>query len=320
MDLELRDITVSDLDGLLPLVPPWLCDPLQHEALRAMWLEIILAKRGIAAVATGAERPYAIVHFFFGIFVGDRRAEEYHQCRHPLIARRLLAEWIAGKRPFLHGEEIARANAGTGLNLVAAYFGGPRDDGRASIANYESARRAIRGWNLRSYTAEVFSVPPRDYRDWGRSLGYRVLEYSDDELRTAGVPEDWRPLIWAATRRDAEFNYGYATALLFKTYAVPRFAFTPREQQMLNLALDGATDSSIARTVGITESGVKKHFRTVYEKVHAAGVFEPLATTAEPAELTRGVELRRHLLTYLREHLEELRPYQITARSVPVHR
>jgi len=320
MDLELRDVRVSDLDHILPLVSPLLCDPSQHEALRAMWTEIILSSCGISGVATRADAPSAVVHFFLCIFVSDRRAEQYHQCRQPLIARRLLAEWIAGERPFLHTEEIARANAGSGLNIVAAFYGGRRDDPRSSIANYEGARRAMRGWNLRTFTTEIFTDPQHDNRGWGRSLGYRVLDYPPDELRAAGIPEDRAPLLWVATRRDAESNPGYAAALLFTTYAPPRFAFTPRQQRVLSLALDGATDSAIARAVGASESGIKKHFRTFYEKVHAVGAFDPSVVGSEPAQLTRGVELRRHLLAYLREHPEELRPYSFTARSVAARR
>jgi DNA-binding CsgD family transcriptional regulator len=315
MDLELRDTALSDLEYLMPLISPFQCDVSQRGALRAMLSEIVLSKSGIAAVAVDSEQSNAIIHFFFGVCVTDESADEYHECRHPLLARRVLAQWVAGKNPFLRADEIARANAGSGLNFVVPYYGGRPDDPRASIANYESARRAMRGWKLRTYTSEIFADSARDNREWGRSLGYRVLEYLPSDLRAAGVPQDWEPFIWAATRRDAELSPGYATALLFSTYAPPRFAFTPREQHVLSLAFDGATDRAIARAAGISESAVKKHFRTLYEKVHAAGAFEPLVAGAMPAESTRGVELRRHLLTYLREHPEELRPYNPPRRS-----
>lgn len=309
MDLELRDAVVSDFDHLLPLVAPFQCDPSKHRALRAMWSDIVGSKCGITSVAADAGQPSVIIHFFFGVFVSDRRADEYHQRRCPLIARRLLEEWIAGERPFLCAEEIARTNAASGLNFVTTHYGGRCSDPRADIANYEGARRALRGWNLRTITIENRDDPQRDAREWGRSLGYRVLEYSPDVLRAAGIAEDRVPFLWTAARRDAEFNPGYGAALLFKTYAPPRFAFTPREQDVLSLAVDGATDPTIARSVGISESAVKKHFRTLYDKVHAAGVFNRLATSG-PAQSTRGVELRRHLVVYLREHPEELRPYR----------
>jgi DNA-binding CsgD family transcriptional regulator len=323
MDLELRDVTLSDLDRLAPLVSPFQCDASEHQALIAMWSDIVTSACGVMALAAEPKPPSTVIHFGCGIFVSDQRADEYHRCRDPFISRRLLAAWIAGERPFLNAEEIARANGGSGLNLVLAYYGGRRDDPRADIANYESSRRALRGWNLRSYTAELFLDPPRDNRQWGKSLGYRVLEYPPEKLRAAGIAEDRAPFIWAATRLDAESNPGYATALLFKTFQAPRLGFTRLEQHLLGIALDGATDARIARAAGMSESAVKKHFRRLYEKARAIGVLEGSAVDEGPAQPTRGVELRRHLLSYLREHPEELRPYSrraaapsyVTARS-----
>jgi DNA-binding CsgD family transcriptional regulator len=308
MGLELRDTTLSDLDRLARLVSPFQCDPSKRETLIAMWSDIIRSNCGVMTLAAEPEPPFTIVHFGCGIFVGDSRAEEYHQCRRPFISRRLLAEWVAGERPFLNAEEIARANAGAGLNLVLTHYGGRRDDPRADIANYESARRTLRGWNLRSFTAELFPDPPRDNREWGKSLGYRVLEYSPERLRADGIEEARAPFIWAATRFDAESNPGYAMALLFGSFMAPRLGFTRLEQHLLSLALDGATDASIARVAGLSESAVKKHFRRLYEKARAIGVLA-LVTDEGPAQPTRGVESRRHLLSYLREHPEEMRPY-----------
>jgi DNA-binding CsgD family transcriptional regulator len=309
MDLELRDVALSDLNRLAPLVSPSQCDPSEHGALIAMWSEVVRSSCGVMALAADPKPPFTIVHFGCGIFVSDERADEYHHCRHPLISRGLLAAWLAGERPFLNADEIARANAGSGLNLVLAYYGGRRDDPRADIANYESARRVLRGWNLRTYTAELFLDPPRDNRAWGKSLGYRVLEYSPEKLREDGIAEDRAPFLWVATRLDAQSNPGYATALLFNTFAAPRLGFTRLEQYLLGLALDGATDASIARVARLSESAVKKHFRRLYEKARAIGVLEASAIDEGPARPTRGVELRRHLLSYLREHPEELRPY-----------
>lgn len=308
MDLELRAATVSDLDRLTSIVSPFQCDPSQRQRLRAMWSEILTSNSGVATIALDLEHA-SVIHFGISVFVSDRRADEYHRCSRPFIARGLLAEWIAGEHPFLSGDEIARANSTSGLNLVIAYYGGRRDDPRSSIANYESARRALQGWNLRSFTAEMLPDPPRDNREWGKSLGYRVLEYSSEALRAAGISRDPAPFLWAATRPDAESNPGYATALLFQSFVTPRLAFTLLEQRLLCLALDGATDAAIARTARLSQSAVKKHFRVLYHKARAAGVMGASIADESSSKPSRGVEHRRHLLGYLREHPEELRPY-----------
>lgn len=175
--------------------------------------EIIRSDCGVTGAALDPEHGAAIVHFFVGFFGSDGRANEYYQCRQPLITRHVLADW-----------------------------------------------------NLRTYTTEMFAVPQRGDREWGKSLGYRLLEYVPNDLRTASVPDGWGPFLWVATRHDAEFDPGYATALLFAIYAAPRFAFTAREEHVLRLAFEDATDLSIARILRISEPAVKKYFRTIYEK------------------------------------------------------
>lgn len=310
MDLALRDAAPSDFGQCLALLAsPLLCDPAQYDALCDCWWEIIRSGAGVAAVAADANDPATIVHFGFGVFVSDERIAEYRRCTTPFIARRLVAEWATGGRPFLRGLEIARANAHPGLNLLITHYGRRRDDPRADIANYESSRRALRGWNLRSFTVECFTEPQRDLRAWGSSLGYQVVEYSPDRVRDAGIPPDRSPFLLIASRSDLPANAGYGPNMMFATFSPPRFGLNARQQQLLGLALDGGTDLSIARAAGISEAAVKKHFRTIYDKISSTGIVD--SRTGKRSMEGRGAEARRHLLNYLREHPEELRPYSV---------
>ncbi len=310
MDLALRDAAPSDFAQCLALLAsPLLCGPAQYDALCDFWSEIIRSGAGTAAVAADAEDPRTIVHFAFSVFISDERTEECRRCTAPLLAQRLVAEWAAGGRPFLGEREIARANAHPGLNLLVTHYGRRVGDPRVDIANYESSRRALRGWNLRSFTVECFTEPQRDMRAWGRSLGYGVLEYSTDRVREAGIPRDRAPFLLTAARSDLPGNTGYGANLLFAAFSPPRFGLNARQQQLLSLALDGGTDLTIAHAAGISEAAVKKHFRTIYDKVSSAGIFDSL--TVKRTLEKRGAEARRHLLNYLREHPEELRPYSL---------
>ncbi len=313
MDIALRTPAGSDFRSCIPLLSsPFLCDRSEHGSLCAFWSEIVSSQSGVAAVAADANDPAAIVHFAFGVFVSDERAEEYRRCTSPCIPRSLLAQWVAGERPFLSLPEIASLNAGRGLNLLMTHYGHRRGDARVYVANYESSRRVLRGWNLRTYTVEMFTEPERDDRTWGRNLGFRVLEYPPSRYLAAGIPIERAPFLWVANREEAKSDAHYGLALLFETYAPPRFALTLREQQVLSLALDGGTDTSLARTADISESTVKKIFRTIYAKVAGAGVVD-LRVADAPEQ--RGVETRRHLLNYVREHPQELRPYSRRATS-----
>ena len=231
----------------------------------------------------------------------------------PLVAQRLLADWLRGERPFLSAKEIARANAGPGLNLVAPYYGGVltggQPDERVYAANYESSRRVFRGWNLRSYTVENFPHDrQRDGEKLGRSLEFRIGEYTAEQLAAAGIPPEEAPWIWMARPEDATSNPAYALTLLFSTYASPTFGFTPKEQEILLLALDGHTDESGGRKTQTPLATVKKRLREIYAKVAVANP-SASALSAPLLDGTRGAETRRHLLNYLRDHPEELRPY-----------
>ncbi|MBV9233288.1 MAG: hypothetical protein JO030_04540 [Candidatus Eremiobacteraeota bacterium] len=309
MGLILREPDAGDFDQCIALLQsPWPCDPSNYDDLRAMWRHIIESGCGATVVALDPMAPSRVIAFGFAVFVADERAQEYQQCRTPLLARRILKEWIAGRQPFLNADEVARANAGSGLNLLVTHYGRRIDSG--PYENYEAARFMLSGWNLRSFTAEVCFDPQRDDREYSRFLGFDILEYPGDAIRRANIPYERRPLIWAANRQQHDWRHQYGATLLFASFAPPRLKLSPLEQHLLRLAFDGVTDRTIADNLGISVATVKKHFRRVYDRVADAGVLEGLMAEAPPDGDSRGREMRRHLLNYLRDHPEELRPYR----------
>jgi hypothetical protein len=93
---------------------------------------------------------------------------------------------------------------------------------------------------------------------------------------------------------------------------------TGREQEIVQAALDGYTDDRIAQVLGISTAAVKKNFRAIYDK--AEDRFpddEALHITSENG--ARGCETRRHLLNFVRDHPEELHPYDPSSRPASAH-
>ncbi len=318
MDFALRDAVESDLDQCLLLVTDrFLYDASHLAALRRMWSHIVASQSGLVHVIADASDPSHVVHFGAMVFVSDENADRYHRCMSPKIACALVEEWDAGRKAFLTRSEIARANASTGLNLLVANHGHeePIDDEsleRLRFASNEHAVRDFRGWNLRSYTNEAFTLnPERDGKKMGEALGFRVGHYTDVQLREAGIPVDKRPYLWMATRQDVAVGpVGLALGMLFRSFSRPRFCFVAAEQDLLRLALDGHTDIAIASLMNTSLTTTKKRFRTIYEKVRVASTAWEEPLLSEPlTNGARGVETRRHLLSYLRSHPEELRPY-----------
>jgi DNA-binding CsgD family transcriptional regulator len=307
VDLVFRDPTSSDFEQCLSLLSsPLQRDPAHDGVLLDMWNHINRARCGFQVLSADPADITQIIHFGFGVYVSDECAAEYRRCVHPLIAQRMVADWRAGRKQFLTVDELARSNAGDGLNLLVTHYGHRDGDPRAFIANYEGSRRALAGLNIRTFTAEIFTTSERDDRSMGASLGYRVLEYDPAILQTYEIPPEHAPFVWTAERDDRTTGK-YAPSLLFATYSPPRFRFSDREQRLLLLALEGGTDASIARALVLSESAVKKHFRTIYDKVSNVAGDEELFDVSFDK---RGAEARRHLLNYLRDHLEELRPYR----------
>ena len=94
----------------------------------------------------------------------------------------------------------------------------------------------------------------------------------------------------------------------FSKYHPPQFGFSRGEQRLLLSALSGQTDMELSDELGTSLSPVKSTWRSIYNRV-ASRLPElvPDDSQTNPQNSDRGREKRRRLLTYLREHLEELR-------------
>ena len=86
----------------------------------------------------------------------------------------------------------------------------------------------------------------------------------------------------------------------------PRLGFSRVERQLIERALLNETDSHIAESTGVSIDAVKKTWTNIYARVKREAPF--LIPGDLPSSGMRGQEKRRHLLDYVRMHLEELRP------------
>jgi DNA-binding CsgD family transcriptional regulator len=116
------------------------------------------------------------------------------------------------------------------------------------------------------------------------------------------------PHIVGITRELALQQFGSWISSLFR-YQPPRFGFTRREQRLLLAALVGGTDEELSCLLNTSLSAVKKTWRSIYDRV-AARLPELIPSNAQPdGDVSkRGRDKKQHLIAYLREHPEELRP------------
>jgi DNA-binding CsgD family transcriptional regulator len=85
----------------------------------------------------------------------------------------------------------------------------------------------------------------------------------------------------------------------------PAERYTSKKRRVLERALLNESDAAIADALGISRNAVLKTWRGIYERVDRR---LPQLVPKGRATDGRGQEKRRHLLLYLRGHLEELRP------------
>jgi DNA-binding NarL/FixJ family response regulator len=80
------------------------------------------------------------------------------------------------------------------------------------------------------------------------------------------------------------------------------------EQRLLLVALRGGTDKELADELGISLATVKKHWLSIYSRVssHLPSLFASRVAAQE--EGGRGRQKKQHIIEYVREHPEELRP------------
>jgi DNA-binding CsgD family transcriptional regulator len=114
---------------------------------------------------------------------------------------------------------------------------------------------------------------------------------------------------WANQRRGACASRRNIGSLF--VYTAPRFHFSRSERVLLQHALMGETCEQLAASLSLSPWTVKKRWHAICDRVAAVDgelLPPPIAYGAHAS--SRGAERRRHLLNYLRQHLEELRPYK----------
>jgi hypothetical protein len=98
---------------------------------------------------------------------------------------------------------------------------------------------------------------------------------------------------------------GSIAGSLFLLHRNPIFGFNAGEQELLEAALKGLDDLEASKELYRSFGAIKRRWTTIFEKIDA--VLPGLCPPGEgPA---RGPQKRYRVLAYLREHPEELRPF-----------
>ncbi len=263
----------------------------------------------------GAALP-RVIQFGMSVFVTDQFLADARTAPNLHLGHQLVCRVIEGRSPILDLAAIRAGNSGDGLNLLVNHFGFPwsawSPEQLALIVSRgpESFFWLLSGYNLREIVIEYYDLRSVQYSLAGGFLLRSDCRGVNSDASTLLALGDQSPYLVGITAEEALANPGSAIARLFPHHR-PRCFFSPGEQKVLLQALLDHSDEEIAALLDVTLSTVKKRWANIYDCVaeQQPDLLPEAERSAGLARHTRGQEKRRYLLSYLRQHPEELRPY-----------
>jgi DNA-binding CsgD family transcriptional regulator len=257
-----------------------------------------------------------IVSFGAIVFVTDEFCSEARSKLPPYLGLELARQYLSHQLPVLNREQVARANAGDGLNVMMCFEGWAQDGlppeqlFAVRAKQSEALHLALSGYRVKEFLANPIGA---DTSQWMLDAGARLRRDYSNYFRKNHLPRpessSW-PYLIGLTKQEALTHPGSSLAGLF-VYTTPRFHFNRSQRVLLRHALMGETCEELATSLSISPWTVKKRWHAIYDRVSDVDseLLPPLTANSLYAT-SRGPERRRRLLNYLRQHFEELRPFE----------
>lgn len=288
--------------------------------LADIWCSLLQPELIVAAVVEDLDRSGENSKVGFGLSTFLTDTFTRHAKTPPLfwIGPELIRRVQHNDPPILDYFGIRAANSGNGLNLFVwevdvrpaaepEYFAVAAELSKAFFECHA-------GFNIKELMGQHPSGRPllTAVRFGGWLVNDQNGEWSEPQDLDA-VERSTGPFVTGLTRGLAYKLPGNGLGRIF-CYTPPRVFFTRAEQRLLRAALSGRTDQEIADELALSVSAVKRCWESIYARA-SLQLSELLADGCPSQPGVRGEEKRRRLLSYLREHPEELRP--VLAPSSP---
>jgi DNA-binding CsgD family transcriptional regulator len=287
-------------------------------ALPAMWRMLLSKGPMKLSLVENRARPLGsrIISFNAILFVTDEFCSQARSTLPPYVGVELARRFLSHQMPVLNREQIARANAGGGLNVVMCFEGEarvglpPEQVLALREKQSEALHLALSGYRVKELLVEQIG---EENLQWMLNAGARLRrDYSGCfEKGDVSEPESsQRPWLVGLTKEEAFAHPGSNIAGLF-IFTAPRFHFSRSQRVLLQHAMMGETCEKLAASLSLSPWTVKKRWHAIYDRVaDVDNELLPLPIAYGPHATSRGAERRRQLLCYLRQHLEELRPFE----------
>ncbi len=261
-----------------------------------------------------------VVSFSAIVFISEEFCSEARLALPPYLGVELARRYLSRQLPVLSRNQVARANTSDGLNVLMCFEGWAQDgfSPEQFLAvrekQSEAFHLALRGYRIKEFLADPIGA---DRSQWMLAAGARLRRDYSKYFRKNGLPEpdhSQRPWLVGLTKEEA-FGYPGTTIAGLFIYTGPRFHFNRSQRVLLQHAMMGETCEKLAASLSLSPWTVKRRWHAIYERVtdiDSELLPPPIANSLYAT--SRGAERRRILLNYLRQHLEELRPFESPAQ------
>lgn len=313
-----RPLRPADLDEALTLLPQQVStDPAERAAIAAQWPALLEQQSTLqSGVMEDLAQPAGrrILGWGVSVLLSPEQAQALRLDGEPaaFLARQVYADLRAGRLRLMDDRELGRCNAAGTLVGLVMHFTLPRIDladpqvHKIVACAQESFRVHHTGFHWQSIYLENSAA----FMEVHRESGFALRRFAD-EAALAGLPEPQRPVFMGLTRDEAHRRLPGTTLRNCFESEPPRFRFSAQQRKLLWLALFVDADAALMPELGVSVHGLKKLWRGIYERVEQV---EPgfFGDGAGDDEGKRGPEKRRQVLAYVRQRLEELRPWNPT--------
>jgi hypothetical protein len=253
-----------------------------------------------------------IVGFGLASFVKKSFAEDEVQNPRPGLNSRIIESIANGNSVIATYAEVRDANTRGDLQQVildTSWKNGPLTAAQVDevrILLGQAYHQEFAGYHFSRILAELV-----DELDLWHVRGLKAFQVIDrfEDFRRANPETRWNPdrSLVEVTLDSIRADPHSVAAGLFQRHAPPQFVLRRGEQELLELALEGADDLSMAKSLFVTLPAIKRCWSNVFGRV--ASIRPDLCPF--DGEGTRGIQKRQRILTYVRSHPEELRPFDL---------
>jgi len=319
--MQFRNATIDDIPQCIKLIKNdggFQTEIALWDALPQLWAQQI-EEQTLAGFQVFEKKqrhaPPIVCGFRMSGFVQSAFSFSYAAHPYPQVSADIWRRIRDGQSPLLTRDEIAWANARGELHLAVLHSciehrDPAHPDTMRIMALFPQAwQHAHFGYRLKG--VPIFEVFGSVAATMAQSAGYQEYIFANrDGDEPTNNPGKSHVLCWSPANEPGGPNSLIAHA---QTHCPPpRFHFTPAQQRLLLTALDGRSDKEIAAEFGIRYDTVRQSWDSIFQRV------ESIDEAILPYPVKRGGERRRSIIEYVRQHLEEVRPYDKRASDETV--